>query len=143
MPGVTEIYREGACAGRTDERSVIGIPGAAPVSAAEDPGYCGAAGRNPGVTLALGRNASATRRERCFARQRRRHIAADILPGLAVGGAEIREHSVHRIAVRDAALRRPECETIVERTGILVLELHRPSRAAIYRFVDAEVRRIT
>src|SRR6266403_1456519 len=142
MPGVTEIHREGARAGRTDKRRVIRVPRVAPVSGAEDPGDCRAAGRNPGVALALGRNASAARRERRFARQRRRHIAADVLPGLAIGGAEIGEHSVHRVAMRDAALRRPERETIVERAGILVLELHRPSRAAIYRFIYAEVRRI-
>src|SRR6266446_2596363 len=136
MPGVTEIHREGARAGRTDKRRVICVPRGAPVSGAEDPGDCRAAGRNPGVALALGRNARAARRERRFARQRRRHIAADVLPVLAIGGSEIGEHSVHRVAVRDAALRRPERETIVERAGILVLELHRPSRAAIYRFID-------
>src|SRR6266404_4226469 len=95
MPGVTEIHREGARAGRTDKRRVIRVPRVAPVSGAEDPGYCRAAGRNPGVALALGRNASAAGRERRFARQRRRHIAADVLPSLAIGGAEIGEHSVH------------------------------------------------
>src|SRR4029077_1082709 len=128
MPGVAEIHREGACAGRTDERRAIRVPRVAPVSGTEDPGYGRAAGCNPGVPLALGRNASAARRERRFARQCWRHIAADVLPGLAIRGAEVREHSVHRVAVRDAALRRPEREAIVERTGILVLELHRPGR---------------
>src|SRR6266446_4510028 len=63
MPGVTEIHREGACAGRTDKRRAIRIPGVSAVSGAEDPGYGRASGRNPGVALALGRNASAARRE--------------------------------------------------------------------------------
>src|SRR5260370_34791373 len=44
--------------------------------------------------------------------------------------------------MRDAALRRPECEAIVERTRILVLELHSPGRAAIDRFVDSEICRV-
>src|SRR5258707_8728907 len=44
--------------------------------------------------------------------------------------------------MRDAALRRPECEAIVERTRILVLELHCPVRAAIDRFVNSEICRI-
>src|SRR5246127_3329752 len=44
--------------------------------------------------------------------------------------------------MRDAALRCPECEAIVERTRILVLELHGPGRAAIDRFVNSEICRV-
>jgi len=40
---------------------------------------------------------------------------------------------------RDAAVRRPEREAVVERQRVLVLELHRPCRAAVDRLVDAEV----
>src|SRR6476660_8416560 len=44
--------------------------------------------------------------------------------------------------MRDAALRCPECEAIVERTRILVLELHSPVRAAIDRFVNSKICRV-
>src|SRR6266705_735581 len=44
--------------------------------------------------------------------------------------------------MRDASLRCPECEAIVERTLILVLELHSPVRAAIDRFVNSEICRV-
>src|SRR6266481_3012495 len=36
MPGVAKVHREGACAGRTDERSVISIPCISAVPGAED-----------------------------------------------------------------------------------------------------------
>jgi len=41
--------------------------------------------------------------------------------------------------VRDAAIGSPERETIVERVRRLVGELDRPVRAAVHRFVNAEL----
>src|SRR5437588_852876 len=102
MPWVTEIDREGTRARRAHQWSII---------------------RNPRVSSTLCCDASATRREREFPRQCWRHIVTDILPGHSVGGAQVREHSIHRVAVRDASQRRPEREAVVEGTRILVHEL--------------------
>src|SRR4029077_14260322 len=77
--------------------------------------------------------------ERKFAWQCRRHIRADVVPSFSISGTEIGEHSVYRVAVRDTTFGGPEGETIVERVGCLVLELHGPGRTTIDRFVDAKV----
>src|SRR5258708_27435397 len=139
MPRVTESHRECARAGRTDKRCVVSVPRVAAVSGAEDSRYRRAAGRNPGIHPALGCDAGAAGCKRRFTLQGRRHSPADVLPGLAIGGAEIGKLSVHRVAVRDTALRCPERETIVERARILILKLHRPARAAVYCFINAKV----
>ena len=61
------------------------------------------------------------------------------MPGHAVGGAQVREHSIHRVAVRNAPVRRPEREAVVEGVRILVLELYRPGRPAVLCLVDAKI----
>ena len=142
MKRVTKIDSEGARAGRAKQRRVIRIPRVASVSGGQDPGNRRAARRNPGVPPTLCCDASATRREGEFTRQRRRHIATDILPGHSVGGAKIREHSIHRVAVRNAPVRRPEREAVVEASRVLVLELYRPCGTAVQCLVDAKICRV-
>ena len=44
--------------------------------------------------------------------------------------------------MEDAALRRPKCESIIERTWILVLEFDRPSGAAVECLVNTEISRV-
>src|SRR5438445_10914051 len=41
--------------------------------------------------------------------------------------------------MRDAAVRRPKCEAVVERIRILVLKLHRPRGPAVRRLIDAKI----
>src|SRR5437764_13671104 len=85
-------------------------------------------------------DASTTRREGEFSRQCRRHVVTDILPGRSVGCAYVREHSIHRVAVCDAPVRRPEGEAVIEGIRIVVLELHCPSHTAVLGLVDAKIR---
>src|SRR5437016_8354061 len=66
-------------------------------------------------------------------------LLPDVLPRHSIGRAEIGEDSVHRVAVRDAPQGSPEREAVVERTGVLVLELHRPRRATIHRLINSEI----
>ena len=63
MPRVAESHRECTCAGRTQERSIIRVPGVAAVSGGQDSGRGRAAGRNPSVPAALRCDASTTRGE--------------------------------------------------------------------------------
>src|SRR4029077_14149230 len=139
MPGVTEGNGECARARRADERSVVCIPGVGAIPGGEDPRRCSATGGEPCVPFALGSYTSSARGERKFAWQCRRHIRADVVPSFSISGTEIGEHSVYRVAVRDTTFGGPEGETIVERVGCLVLELHGPGRTTIDRFVDAKV----
>ena len=108
----------------------------------QDPCDCCAADRNPGILSALSCDASAARCIGKFTRQCWRHKVADVLPDRSIGSTQIRENSNYRIAVRNALLWCPEGETIVERARVLVLERHRPCRAAIDALVDAKIRRV-
>ena len=143
MKWIAKINGKRARTGRTYQRRVIRIPRVASVSGGQDSGNGRSTRANPGVPPTLCCDASATRREGGFPRQRWRHIVADVLPGRSVGGAQIREHSIHRVAVCNAPLRRPEREAVVESIRILVLELNRPGRAAVLCLVDAKVRWIS
>ena len=87
----------------------------------------------------MGCDARATRREGGFARQCRRHIVTDILPRRSVGSAQVREHSIYRVAVCNAPIRRPEREAVVESVRILIFELNRPGRPAVLSLVDTKI----
>jgi len=140
VPRVAEGHGNSAGAGRADERRVIRIPTVAAIFRSQDSCDGRAAGGDPGVSISFCGDAGSTCRKRSFARKRRRHIRGDRLPRLSISGANVGKYSIHRIAVRDAAVRSPERKTIVERVHGFVRELDRPGRAAVRSFVDFEIR---
>jgi hypothetical protein len=91
---------------------------------------------------ALRRGAGPARSKRELTRLRRREVVTDILPGLAIGGADHGEAAVHPVAVRESAVRSPEGEAVVEGVRVLVLELEVPVGAAIRRVINARVRAV-
>jgi hypothetical protein len=52
---------------------------------------------------------------------------------------EIGKFPIHRIAMSNASVRRPEREAIVEGTDGLILELQRPIRAAVHGFINPKI----
>ena len=100
----------------------------------------GAAGGRSTHSPSLLGNAGAAGSERSLSRKRRRHVGADVLPSLSVGGPKVREDSIHRVAVRDSPIRSPESKAIIEGIRELILELQSPSRSAIHGFIDSKIR---
>ena len=113
-----------------------------PWSCGKDPGDISAASGNPRVPPTLRCDASSARREGGFTGQGRRHVAADVLPCHSVGCAKIVEHSIDRVAMQNSAVRRPKREPVIETSGNLVLELDRPSGAAVQCLVNTEISRV-
>ncbi len=139
---IAERHRNSSRARRAHQRRVIRIPSIAAIARSQNPRHRRAAGGNPRIFFSFGSDASSARGKRSLPIQRRRHIRGDGLPIRPIGGANIGKHAIHRIAVRDAAVRSPEGHAIVERIHGLVGEFNRPVRAAVHGLVDLEVRRV-
>src|SRR5438445_163923 len=117
VPTITEGDREySACARASCDRGQVGGPSLAAVAAGEDPGI---RGDDPGPRFAQRGDAGAAGCERAFVLLCRRE--ADTLPFLAIRRADGGElaRGVDAVRHRDAALRRPECEAVVEVTRII------------------------
>ena len=119
IEGVTEVDGEGASARRACQGSVIAFQVLPPSRVARILAIVAPPVRNPSVPPTLccdARPLDAKENSPGNAGG----IAADILPGCSVGCAQVWEHSIHRIAVCNAAVRRPEGKAVVEGIRILV-----------------------
>src|SRR4051812_32954728 len=136
---IVEGNAESPSGGAGNERSGICVPRVAAVSGRDHACRSNAAGRKPGALASLGGDAGSARRKSGFAGQCRRYVVTNVLPGLAVCGAENGKASVDGVAHRDGVLVIPEGEAIVEGVRILIHEDGSPVRAAVRSLIDARV----
>src|SRR5213075_2092527 len=89
VTGVTEVDADHTRGPRAlDNWRVVRGPRIASVGGGNDPGFRCTAGADPSAPLALSSDTGTAGRESCFAVLRRGQIVSDILPELAVGGAQ-------------------------------------------------------
>src|SRR5581483_4930853 len=96
-----------------------------------------AAGSEPDIFLAEGRNAGAAGGKSAFTGQRSRHrLDRYWFPIRSVAGRDQRELAAHRIAEGDSMLAIPEGKAVIKRFRIFVGELGLPDLATVNGLVD-------
>src|SRR5215211_2360994 len=139
--GIAKINAHNARGRSTlEDRHLVRCPAVSAIGGGQNSRLHATSRTDPGTLTPLGGNAGAARSKSGFARLRAWELVRNTLPRLPIGGFDHGKTTVYGVSERDATIRGPEIEAVVEESRIGTrLKLELPAPAAIFGLVNAIV----